>query len=196
MVRARVGLLLLLLAGLAIGGLLLRAASATVLREVAFEAQSASADRIFVGTVRSVESRPNPAAPRYLETLVAFAVEEIIAGDVASPLTLRFSGGQLGDVRQSVDGLPELAVGERYVVFLERDQEPPLVSPVVGFNQGLYRVVEEGGRSVVRDRLGRPLPAGSGARAAATAALTASPESAESEPSLDRFLEAVRAARR
>jgi len=73
-------------------------------------------------------------------------------------------------------------------VLLESDREPPLASPVVGFNQGLYRVVGESRASaVVRDRSSRALPSGDGV---ATAAARSA-----GEPSLDAFLDGLRAAR-
>jgi hypothetical protein len=161
-----------------------RTAEATVVVDMSFAAQSTGAARIFVGTVQSVESRWNPRAPKYLETLVRFAVEDVVAGDVPSTVTLRFSGGRLGTVEHVIDAMPVFAVGERYVVMAERDQEPPLVSPIVGFNQGLYRVVDDAGAPVVRDRNGSVLGAG-----------TAGVARAAGEPTLDAFLAAVRAER-
>jgi hypothetical protein len=189
------GVLAVCLVAGAVGCTPARRADATVLRAVDFDTQSVSANRIFVGEVIAVESRRKPDAPRYFETIVTFRVDEPVAGTMPPTLPLRFSGGQVGDLRQSIDGMPEFAVGERYVVFLEPDQDPPLVSPIVGFNQGLYRVVAEsagGGveRTVVRDYSGRSLTAGSAARAAAARSADGT------EPSLDAFLTAIRAARR
>jgi hypothetical protein len=150
-------------------------------------AQAAEADRIFVGTVTAITSRPKAAAPRYFETVVRFSVEDAVAGGLPATVELTFSGGEVGGIRQRVDGMPELAVGERYVVMLEPDQDPPLVSPFVGFNQGLYRVVGESRASaVVRDRGGRPL---------APDAVPAAARASGGEPTLDAFLETLRAAR-
>ena len=100
-----------------------------------------TADRIFVGTVLSVASRPKAATPKYFETVVRWYVEETVAGTLEQTSRATFSGGEVGGIRQRVDGMPEIKVGERYVVMLAADQDPPLVSPFVGFNQGLYRVV-------------------------------------------------------
>ena len=175
-------------------------APATIVRSVEFAEQCAGADAIFVGTVRNVESRQS-AARGYFETLVTLAVEDVVAGTAAAELTLRLAGGQVGNLKQSVDGMPEFVVGERYVVFMEPAQEPPLVSPIVGFNQGLYRVVRESGRDLVRDHAGRPLAA-STAAALATAGTAPSGSDAravaplgDAAPSLEGFLAAVRASR-
>lgn len=165
---------------------------ATTVAEVPFEAQSRTADRVFVGTVTAVESRHNPVAPRYFETRVELHVEEPVAGGVPERVSLRLSGGQIGNIKQAIDDMPEFRVGERYVVFLEQDREPRLISPIVGFNQGLYRVVRDGDRSVVRDRRGHPLaPAQS---AAVSRALTGRAD-AVGEPDVESFVAAVRAAR-
>ena len=174
--------------GLVFGlGVSIRPADATVLLHVPFDAQAQTASRVFVGRVVSVRSRPCADRPAYFETLVGFTVEEVVAGEVSSTVELRFSGGQVGDIRQSIDGMPEFTMGERYVVFAQADQDPPLISPIVGFNQGLYKVVPNAeGEDVVRNRFGRRLQT-TGA-AARTAAAT--------EPRLRDFTAAVQAARR
>ena len=161
-------------------------AAATTVESIATATQAATADRIFVGTVTAVTSRPKAAAPKYFETVVRFSVEDAVAGSLPATVELTLSGGEVGGVRQRVEGMPEFAVGERYVVLLEADQDPPLTSPLVGFNQGLYRVVGESrATAVVQDRRGRPLAsdvAPTGARGAT------------SDPRLDDFLDTLRAA--
>jgi hypothetical protein len=162
---------------------------ATTVETIDTTAQAVRADRIFVGTVTAVSSRPKASAPKYFETVVGFDVEETVAGSVPAHLDLTFSGGEVGGILQRVDGMPRFAVGERYVVLLESEQAVPLASPVVGFNQGLYRVVGESRASaVVRDRGGQAL------RTAADAGVPASARTA-GEPSLDAFLDTLRSAR-
>lgn len=158
---------------------------ATTVARMETAAQAASAERIFVGVVTSVTSRPKAAKPKYFETVVRFDVEDTVAGSVPASVELTFSGGDVGGIRQKVGGMPEFVVGERYVVLVEPDQQPALASPVVGFNQGLYRVVGANrATAVVRDRAGKPLTSTAGtARAAGT------------DPTLDEFLDGLRAAR-
>jgi hypothetical protein len=174
--------------------------TATTILGMDFDAQCAEAERIFVGEVKAVESRRTVANPRYIETVVTFAVEDVVAGSVPGRVDLRFFGGRVGDEQQSIDGMPEFAVGERYVVFTQADGERPLVSPVVGFNQGLYRVVEttdaQGPHRWVRDRHGQALAATSSAAASAGRARADVAAGEESrEPDLPSFLAAIRAAR-
>lgn len=164
-----------------------RPAAATTVEGMTTSAQAATADRIFVGTITAITSRPKATAPKYFETVVRFSVEDTVAGSVPATVELTLSGGEIGGVRQRVDGMPELSVGERYVVLLEAEQDPPLTSPLVGFNQGLYRVVGESRASaVVRDGSGRPLTG---------VASPAGARRAASEPTLDDFLDTLRAAR-
>lgn len=162
-------------------------AGATMVASMSTAAQATAADRIFVGTVASITSRPKASHPQWFETVVRFTVEETVAGTAPASVELVYSGGEVGGIRQRIDGMPELAVGERYVVLLEPEQSPPLTSPFVGFNQGLYRVVgDTGATSVVRDRQGRTLASDAvpaGARA-------------NGEPTLGAFLETLRAARK
>lgn len=162
-------------------------ASATTVVGMSAAAQATSADRIFVGTVTTVVSRPVAAAPKYFETVVRFQVEETVAGTVPATVEITLSGGEMGGIRQRVEDMPELAVGERYVVLLEAEQTPRLTSPFVGFNQGLYRVVGDAlATAVVRDRKGRAL---------ANDAVPAGARSAGSDPPLGAFLATLRAAR-
>ena len=173
-------------------------AGATTVLAMPFAEQCSGAATIVVGTVREIMSRRSPAAPTFFETLVTITVDDVIAGSAPAEVTLRLAGGEIGAVRQSIDGIPEFAIGERYVVFLERDHDPPLISPIMGFNQGLYRIERADGRDVVRDRTGQALSERAVAALAAGSAQrrerdVASPGAAA--PSLDAFVSAIRAAR-
>ncbi len=167
-----------------------RLADATTVTSMTTAAQATAADRIFVGTVAAVTARPNAKRPQYFETVVQFSVDETVAGRVSkvgSVVEVVLSGGEIGGIRQRVEEMPELVVGERYVVLLEADQSPRLTSPFVGFNQGLYRVVGDARASaVVRDHRGRALSA---------EALPATARGAGADPTLDAFLATLRAAR-
>jgi hypothetical protein len=201
-VSFRTGMIRALL-GTAVALVFAAPAAATIVRTVDFAEQCAGADAIVVGTVRDVVSRRVPAAPTFFETLVTINVDQVVAGPERSEVTMRLAGGQVGVVRQSIDGMPEFAVGERYVVFLDRDQDPPLVSPIVGFNQGLYRVERVDGADVVRDHAGRGLSEPTmAALSVPAAASTVGGTGVQSQaapatpaPSLEQFLAVVRAAR-
>ena len=196
--RSLIRLVALVVLGAAAAVPLVPASSrATVLTAMAFDEQCRDAGRIFVGRVQTIESRRNPASPAYFETLVTFAVDESVTGATGTDVTLRFSGGTVDGARQSIDGMPEFAIGERYVVMADGSDRPPAVSPIVGFNQGLYRVESTPGgtRTFVRDRSGGPLmqtwsSAGTGIPDALRS------DAATDTVELDAFLRAIRAARR
>jgi hypothetical protein len=178
-----------LVLGVTVGcSLTARPAYATTVTSMTTAAQATAADRIFVGTVSAVSVRPNAKRPQYFETVVHFRVDETVAGSAGSEVEVVLSGGEMGGIRQRVEDMPELAVGERYVVLLEADQSPRLTSPFVGFNQGLYRVVGDAPASaVVRDRKGGTL---------STDAMPAAARGAGPDPTLDAFLATLRAARK
>jgi len=195
-VRFRTAVLARALLAAAVVGLTATTARATIVRALDFGEQCAQAETVVVGTVRDVVSRRMPANPSFFETVVTLAVDEVVVGTASAALTLRLAGGEVGAIRQSIDGMPEFAPGERYVVFLDREQDPPLVSPIIGFNQGLYRIERAAGADVVRDRLGRALPETATATLrAARGAAGGTPETQPAEPALADFVGAVRAAR-
>lgn len=79
--------------------------------------------------------------PRRIETEVTFTGVGYLKGAPANAdgtFTLRVPGGTIGDLRMRVEGTPEFVVGETWVLFLLPTYR---VFPVVGLDQGAYRVV-------------------------------------------------------
>jgi len=74
-----------------------------------------------------------------IETIVTLEVESYLKGSFGSELSFRVPGGELGRFRSIVVGAPEFAVGQRVVVFL--GARGPTIPFIVGFNQGVYRIV-------------------------------------------------------
>jgi len=169
--------------------------AATTILAMPFAEQCTGAETIVVGTVRAVASRRSPRAPEFFETLVTLGVDQVVAGSPGAELTLRLAGGEVGAIRQSIDGMPEFQVGQRYVVFLDREQDPPAISPVRGFNQGLYRVERLDGGDVVRDGSGRALTSEAVAALGPAAVRRESGVGTGGAPSLDAFVAAIHAAR-
>ena len=97
------------------------------------------ADLVFVGTVAKVTSEWADAEKKEIETLVTFTDVEPLLGTDSSDVTLRFGGGQLGDLRQEIGGLPHFAEKQRFVIFARSERS---ISPIVGFDQGCIRVVD------------------------------------------------------
>ena len=74
-----------------------------------------------------------------IETIVTLEVESYLKGALGQVVRFRVPGGELGRFRSIVVGAPEFAVDQRVVVFL--GAHGPSVPHVVGFNQGVYRLV-------------------------------------------------------
>ena len=81
--------------------------------------------------------------------------------------TLTFLGGQVGDVRMDVPGMPAFMVGDRDVLFVQRGA--PALMPIVALFHGRFRVVTgPGGAGAVRRQQRAPAdPDGRRVRAAA-----------------------------
>jgi hypothetical protein len=121
-------------------------AAATTVIEKDLAALCNEADRVFVGTVSSVESRWTDPQQRHIETLVTFSGVEPLLGVDTAEVVLRFSGGQVGDTVEQVEGIPTFHVGDRNVIFARNDAS---VSPIVGFNQGCLHIEGTGSAATV-----------------------------------------------
>jgi len=96
------------------------------------------------GTVVAVDAQWTPDR-RTIETLVTLEVESYLKGALGETVQFRVPGGTFGRFRSIVVGAPTFEVGDRVVVFL--GARGPSVPYVVGFSQGVYRVVRSGDRS-------------------------------------------------
>jgi hypothetical protein len=74
-----------------------------------------------------------------VETIVTLEVEDYLKGSLGAIVRFRVPGGELGRYRTIVVGAPDFAVDQRVVVFL--GAHGPTVPHIVGFNQGVFRVV-------------------------------------------------------
>lgn len=78
-------------------------------------------------------------------TFAEFEVVETLADTAPGEelVTVRLAGGQIGHLRESVDGVPRFAVGEEAVLFLERTSAGDY--GISGWTQGTFRVRRGGG---------------------------------------------------
>jgi hypothetical protein len=113
-------------------------ARATVLVPADLGELSRDALAIVRGRVASVDARWTDDR-RTIDTIVTLEVESYLKGTFGPTLQFRVPGGELGRFRSIVVGAPEFAVDQRVVVFL--GAHGPSVPYIVGFSQGVYRVV-------------------------------------------------------
>ena len=124
------------------------AATATTVIEKSLDDLCKEADMVFVGKVVEVQPRWRAQERRSIETEVTFAVLEPLYGTRSGDVKLSFSGGDLDGLREVVAGVPQFQPGEEVLVFATNE---PSVSPIVGFHQGCFRVVDGGGGPIVLD---------------------------------------------
>jgi hypothetical protein len=84
---------------------------------------------------------------RSIETIVTLDVDTYLKGSLGPSVQFRVPGGTLGRYRSIVVGAPAFEVNEQVVVFL--GARGPVVPYVLGFSQGVYRVVAESSGWVV-----------------------------------------------
>ncbi|HZR24791.1 MAG TPA: hypothetical protein VFA59_14450 [Vicinamibacterales bacterium] len=84
---------------------------------------------------------------RTIETIVTLQVETYLKGDLGVTVQFLVPGGRLGRYRSVFVGAPEFNLDDRVVVFL--GAHGPSMPYLVGFSQGVYRVVRSAGADVV-----------------------------------------------
>jgi hypothetical protein len=146
---------LLILACLLVGA----PAWATGYRALTLPQLLAAAEIAFVGTVASQRVEAREGEPW---TVVEFDVERWLLGGAAQGRRqdLSFLGGELVGEGLRVSLMPRFEVGERVLLLAHQEE---YYSPIVGFNQGLWRLegrglVDEQGRFLGLDEAGRLAP--------------------------------------
>lgn len=165
--------------------LLSRQGRATTVVAQSFESICHAADMVFVGTVNRIESRWAAPEQGTIETVVTFSDLLPLFGVDGNEVELTFAGGAVDGMREEIAGVPQFEVGDRVVVFARHGH---LVSPIVGFHQGLFRVVAGDKGPVVLNEERLPVIAveGPSLRLGSTA------QGARSAMPLDAFLGRVR----
>jgi hypothetical protein len=103
------------------------------LGELAHDARAIARGRVAAIAGRWTDDR------RTIETIVTLEVDRYLKGALGPSIEFRVPGGDLGRYRSVVVGAPEFAVGDRVIVFL--GASGPMIPFIVGFNQGVYRIV-------------------------------------------------------
>lgn len=136
--------------GVVLGLCLVRTGSAA---ELSLPALARQADRIYAGTVRETICGRD-AKSGLVFTEVRFVDLEVFKGRGSA--SLRVAGGRDSDgTFVQVDGVPRFHKGERYLIF--EKQGAGNICPLVGWDQGCYRLARDGNRGrVVMD--GRDAP--------------------------------------
>lgn len=109
-----------------------------------------TADLIVLGTVVAAENRiAIPGVSAFtdyeieVDSLIRETATSIGLDDAATTVTVSLAGGRIDDEHGiRLSGVPELELGEQYLMFL-LDDGRPYVNPMVGGGQGLFKVVRD-----------------------------------------------------
>ena len=118
-------------------------------------------DRIFAGTVTAIEPYWTPSHNTII-TQVTFSHLTYAKGDyLRTSITLNLRGGRVGSDEIIIDGMPQFAVGQRYITFCSNDlgSDANYYLPISGLFQGHFVIFSEdsGQPNTVHDWLRRPL---------------------------------------
>ncbi len=104
---------------------------------------------IVVSTVTSRKAEwEHYGGSRLIVTKITLAVEEALKGASPRTLVVEVVGGTIGEETLRVSDVPEFRVGDRDVLFL--NSHPHSVSPLVGSDQGRFRVLNESASGTAR----------------------------------------------
>lgn len=103
------------------------------LDELVVEARAIAAGRVVATEARWVDGR------RSIETFVTLDVAEYLKGNLGETVVFRVAGGELGAYRTMIAGAPQFEVGDEVLLFL--NAIGPSIPHVVGFSQGVFRIV-------------------------------------------------------
>jgi hypothetical protein len=118
---------------------LMSSVDATVVVPLSEESLAQDADAIVIGRVTMIQPRYEPQK-RAIFTHITVGVEEVLKGDVpVADITLRQPGGTVGDLSSWIIGSPNLAFGEKVLLFLRRDRDAVL--RVAHLYQGKFTIV-------------------------------------------------------
>ena len=114
---------------------------AVTLSPMTFEQLVDEANAVVFARVADVRGRWT-ADRRGIESVVTLDALRYFKGDLGDDVELRVPGGEAGSMRQFMPGAPVLRDGDLVVAFL--GSRGPAMPTLVGFTQGLFRVVVDG----------------------------------------------------
>lgn len=121
--------------------------TASSVLQMDLEALATRAERIIVGVC---DERTIEETDGLLHTRMTFVVRQALKGAVQDRITVLFPGGEKGEIRQWIVGMPAFEPGEEVVVFLSSPDHLGRVWPI-GLAQGKFQVWrDEAGNARVR----------------------------------------------
>jgi hypothetical protein len=133
-------------------------ASAATLRQLSLDQMTQSATAIVRAKVTGSSTNLNGST---IYTHYRLSVTDTLKG--TAPTEVALPGGVSGRLRQSFPGVPQLATGTEYVLFLWTAPSTGIVH-IIGLSQGLFNVTtqSDGSTQVARARIGETMHDSSG----------------------------------
>jgi hypothetical protein len=126
---------------------------AAVIAAPTFEEMVKEARQIILAeTLATQASWRSSSQGRFIETTVTFKVDGVIKGPFVREQTLKFMGGEVGDIGMGVSDMVRFTKGDRDVLFVAEATNP--LNALVGFNQGRFKLT---GENIVLTHEGQPL---------------------------------------
>ena len=118
-------------------------ARATTVQPPNFPELVGEADAIYRGRVAGVEARrvARPDGGSTIKTFVTVAIDRVLKGAEEKSVTLEFLGGTIGDETLDVGGMPKFVVGEKGILFVQRNGRQ--FCPLVRLGHGSYRIEKD-----------------------------------------------------
>lgn len=131
------------LGALALACLMAAQAWALTVIPPSFQTLVSSADQIVRVEVTGSHTQwdATPSGQRVIHTYLDCKVSQVLKGEAAATLSLRFLGGQVDGVRMLVHDMPVLETGAEYILFV--GQNGQAFCPLVGVSHGGYRIQRE-----------------------------------------------------
>jgi len=124
-------------------------APAATVKPLSWSELVARSDAIVVGTAVHAVSRYEEGG-RTIRTYVTFNDLTLLKGVPGTQvMTLRLEGGRVGDTQLVVSGMPVFKMSRRYLLFVRGNGKH--VSPITGYNQGVFEILRERGRQVLKN---------------------------------------------
>jgi hypothetical protein len=108
---------------------------ASTVQKLSFDRLIGEADLIVRGRVEELKSQ-QATDRRSMTTVITVSIERQFKGPKVSSVTIEQPGGSMGEIAQSVPGLPEFSSGEDVVLFLKRQRGGTF--KIVGGKQGKF----------------------------------------------------------
>lgn len=118
-------------------------ARATTVEPPTFPQLVGEADAIYRGRVAAVQARRVAAADgsSLIKTFVTFQIDRTLKGLERKETVLEFLGGTVGDETWEVGGMPQFNVGQRSIVFVQKNGVQ--LCPLVRVMHGRYHVARD-----------------------------------------------------